>query len=159
MHMPDNRVDIQIRQAAASEIVDLRHAVLRQGLPREAAIFVGDELPTSRHFGAFASGAEESAARRAVGCATLHLSQWESAPAWQLRGMATDPEFRHRGLARAMLALADEQIMADAKLPRLFWCNARVPAVGFYKLLGWKVVSEMFEIPTAGPHVRMVRQL
>jgi len=43
--------------------------------------------------------------------------------------------------------------------PRLLWCNARVPAVGFYESLGWRVVSERFEIPTAGPHVKMVRRL
>src|SRR5690349_2934028 len=56
---------IVIRAAELSEIVDLRHAVLRQGLPRAEAIFAGDDAPTSRHYGAFCDGT-------AVGCATLH---------------------------------------------------------------------------------------
>ncbi|HZK81548.1 MAG TPA: GNAT family N-acetyltransferase [Humisphaera sp.] len=95
----------------------------------------------------------------AVGCATFHLNQWEGSPAWQLRGMATSPEYRGKGLGRAMLALADNDLLADPLIPRMLWCNARVPAVGFYETLGWTVVSHEFEIPTAGPHVRMVRKI
>jgi hypothetical protein len=50
--------------------------------------------------------------------------------------------------------------MADrGEAPLLLWCNARVPAVPFYREMGWAVVSEPFEIPTAGPHVRMVKRL
>ena len=38
-----------------------------------------------------------------------------------------------------------------------FGAMLRVPAERFYHRLGWKTVSEVFEIPTAGPHVRMTR--
>src|SRR6476659_7490704 len=44
------------RPATWDEIIDLRHAVLRQGLAREEAIFKGDDAPTSRHCGAFCDG-------------------------------------------------------------------------------------------------------
>lgn len=138
------------RRASLEEIVDLRHAVLRAGLPREAAVFAGDEAEASRHFGAF-DGAT------VVGCATLHANSWEGEPAWQLRGMASDPGYRGRGVGRGLLRFLEGDI-ADAGM-RLLWCNARVPAAGFYEAMGWSVRSDAFDIPTAGPHYRMVKRL
>jgi len=146
---------VQIRLATLEEITHLRHQVLRQGLPLEAAIFEGDLDPASRHYGAFISN---SPAPRAAGCATLHLNQWLDESAWQLRGMATAPDFRGRGLGRDILGFIEADIQAIQPI-RLLWCNARVPAIRFYQRLGWQLVSDEFEIPTAGPHVRMVKRL
>ena len=153
---------VVVRPAAIEELVDLRHAVLRQGLPREAAVFPGDESPMARHYGAF-RGAE------VLCCATLHASEWEGERAWQLRGMATAPAARRQGLGRRLLARMEQDLLSDARAsassrpdeitPVLLWCNARVPAVDFYREMGWRVVSDVFEIPTAGPHVRMVKRL
>jgi GNAT superfamily N-acetyltransferase len=143
---------LAIRRAAAAELVDLRHIVLRQGLPREEAMFAGDELPTSRHYGAFQGD-------RCVACATLHLNEWQGAPAWQLRGMATDPSVRGKGIGRALLAFMDRDLLADDAPVRQLWCNARTPAAGFYQALGWTICSDVFDIPTAGPHYRMARRL
>lgn len=142
---------IETRRAELTELVDLRHVVLRQGLPREAAVFDGDERPDTRHYGAFRDG-------RAVCCATLHASTWEGRPAWQLRGMATADGFRGRGIGRDILRLLEADLLRPGSV-RLLWCNARVPAVGFYRGMGWRVVSDVFEIPTAGPHVKMVKEL
>ena len=139
---------IVVRAAQLHEIVDLRHAVLRQGLPRAEAVFPGDDAPTSRHYGAFRDDV-------AVGCATLHATQWEGEPAWQLRGMATSPEFRRQGLGKMLL----EEMEAALPSTALLWCNARVPYVPFYQAMGWHVVSDPFEIPTAGPHLKMVKRL
>ena len=145
---------VVVRRAAAAELVDLRHAVLRQGLPRSQAMFPGDEAPTSRHYGAFRDG-------RLWCCATLHASEWEGEPAFQLRGMATAPEARRMGLGRRVMNYIEADLLAAAAddVPLLLWCNARVPAVAFYKSIGWAVVSGPFEIPTAGPHVRMTKRL
>lgn len=152
--MPEGEVDaaVIVRRAAAEEIFDLRHAVLRQGLPREEAIFPGDDEPTARHYAALAGAA-------VVGCVTLHAAPWEGEPAWQLRGMATAPEYRRRGVGRLLLRLLEADVLSDAAAPRLLWCNARTPYLGFYESFGWRVVSDVFEIPTAGPHVRMVKRL
>jgi len=140
-----------IRHAAGNEIIDLRHRVLRTGLPRESAIFAGDALPTSRHFGAFDGP-------KAVCCATFHLEPLQNEPAWRLRGMATDDAFRSKGVGRALLNFAEE-IVTNENPIRLFWCNARTPAARFYQSLDWKIVSDVFEIPTAGPHYVMVKRL
>jgi N-acetylglutamate synthase-like GNAT family acetyltransferase len=142
-----------IRRATLAEIVDLRHVILRDRLPRDEAIFDGDEAATSRHFAAV-----NRAGGAVVACATVHLNAWAGTRAWQLRGMATHPAVRKTGVGRRLLEFL-ERDLADAPDVRQLWCNARVPAVGFYERMGWDVVSEVFEIPTAGPHVRMTKRL
>lgn len=136
------------RRVRLEDVIGLRHQVLRQGLPRQAAIFDGDDDPAARHYGAFEDG-------RLIGCATLHLNRWDGQPAWQLRGMAVAEGLRSRGIGRQLLRFIDQDL-SDSPV-RFLWCNARVPASAFYQKLGWEVVSEVFEIPTAGPHVKMIR--
>jgi GNAT superfamily N-acetyltransferase len=143
--------DITIRRISAAEVVDLRHAVLREGLPREAAVFPGDDALSARHYGAFVGPA-------LVCCATLHLNEWQGERAWQLRGMATAPGHRGRGIGRRLVEWMQSDLRRDSDV-RLLWCNARVPAVEFYRRMGWHVVSAVFDIPTAGPHVRMTKRL
>jgi GNAT superfamily N-acetyltransferase len=144
---------VESRAANAREVVDLRHAVLRVGLARETAVFPGDDAPTAMHFVAEEAG-------QIVGCVTLHLNSWHNEPAWQLRGMAVAPTHQSRGIGTGLLAAAEKAVVhAGANLPRLLWCNARVPASEFYRRHGWQVVSDTFDIPTAGPHVKMIKRL
>ena len=140
---------MEIRRVNLEEILDLRHRILRRGLPPESAIFDGDRSEQAAHFGAFQGGA-------LIGCATLHLSRWENQPAWQLRGMAVAPSHQKKGVGRQLLRFIDSEMAATGD-GRFLWCNARVPAAAFYEKLGWVIMSEIFEIPTAGPHVRMLR--
>lgn len=141
---------VTVRRGTAAEVVDLRHQLLRAGLPRETAIFDGDEHPDARHVVGITSEG------RIVGCATVHPGTRAGAPAWQLRGMATDPPVRGCGVGRAMLTYLADVVYQEFPF-RPMWCNARLPAIGFYKRQGWEPTGEPFEIPTAGPHVRMVR--
>ena len=151
MNTPLGRVRVR-RATTAAEVIDLRHAILRAGLPRETAIFPGDERPEAIHVVAEAPGG------RIVGCVTLHPSTWQDRAAWQLRGMATDPAVRGTGIGRAMLEFVEQLVRSESHVLQL-WCNARVPAAGFYQHAGWIIESEQFEIPSAGPHVRMSKQL
>lgn len=139
-----------IRRIAPEEVIDLRHEILRSGLPRDTAMFPGDTHPEARHYGAFCDG-------ELIGCVTLHPSQWEQRPAWQLRGMAVAAGQQSRGVGRELLKFL-EQDLSDSPVQAL-WCNARVPAARFYEKFGWRIVSEVFEIPTAGPHVKMIKSL
>ena len=139
-----------IRKITGADVIDLRHAVLREGLPRETAVFPGDDDPNARHYGAFENG-------RLIGCVTLHPSKWQALPAFQLRGMAVVPDLRSRGIGAAMIEFLERDLNDNPV--RQLWCNARVPAANFYRRLGWQIVSEIFEIPTAGPHVRMTKRL
>jgi predicted GNAT family N-acyltransferase len=140
---------VAVRRSVVAELIDLRHRVLRAGLPREQAMFPGDDLPGSFHFGAFTE------ANLCVGCASFHLSTWEDQPAYQLRGMATEPAWKGKGVGTQVLTLGVQTIKATSPI-QVFWCNARLIAIPFYEKLGWKIVSERFEIPTAGPHHRML---
>ena len=76
----------------------------------------------------------------------------------EIKSMHTAAAARGRGVGRAMLAFVERTLREETPV-RQMWCNARVPAIGFYERLGWRVVSERFEIPTAGPHVRMTKLL
>ena len=139
-----------IRPATAYEVIDLRHAVLRAGLPRESAMFPGDDEPSAKHFVSEENGT-------IVGCVTLHLNEWNGEPAWQLRGMAIDPTQQGNGIGAELLREAERWVAAsDVKQ---MWCNARVPAAAFYVKHGWTIVSDEFDIPTAGPHVRMTKRV
>ena len=86
------------------------------------------------------------------------LAGWEDSPAWQLRGMATDARYRGKGIGTAVLQLAEKTVIATG-FSRLLWCNARVPALAFYERQGWRVMSEQFDIPTAGPHRKMLKRV
>jgi GNAT superfamily N-acetyltransferase len=142
---------LTIRRAEAAELIDLRHRVLRTGLRRQTANFVGDDLPTTHHYGVF----DEASA---LSCATFLQNEYEKEPAWQLRGMATDERFRSQGLGRQLLNYAEEALRADDSI-RLLWCNARLVAVKFYQNQGWRIASDLFEIPHFGPHHFMVKRL
>lgn len=138
---------LTVRAVPVDELLDLRHRVLRPGRPRETASLPGDDLPTTRHFAALDGD-------RVVGCATFLASALEGEPAWQLRGMATDPGSRGRGVGRTLLADAAGALARD-RGPTLFWCNARTSARGFYERLGWTVISGECPIEGVGPHVKM----
>lgn len=146
----------EVRRAAPHEVVDLRWRILRAGLPRQDAVFPGDELPTSLHYAAAETGADPEP--RIVCCATLHLEPWAGEQAYRLRGMATEAGYRGRGLGRSVLELAGADVRRDTQI-RLLWCNARTPASDFYRRQGWEVRSGVFDIPTAGAHVRMTKRL
>ena len=89
---------VVLRKAALAEILALRHAVLRPGLPPAFAAFDGDGAPSTHHYGAF-DGAD------AVGCLSF-MRRDRDGEAHQLRGMATAPAVRGAGVGRALLAYA-----------------------------------------------------
>jgi len=139
-----------VRRVTPKDIIDLRHLVLRAGLPRESAIFEGDDDPDTTHFGAFAG-------EELVGCATILRNPLAGEPALQLRGMAVHPEWQQRGIGRRLLAAIDAAGRAAGI--DLLWCNARKPATPFYRAHGWEIASEEFVVPTAGPHYKMIKRL
>ncbi|MGB7158686.1 MAG: GNAT family N-acetyltransferase, partial [Tepidisphaeraceae bacterium] len=143
---------IDVRRAEPSEVIDLRHVVLRAGLGRETAIFPGDDAPGTIHV--VATQHDEI-----VGCATMIKSAWDGQKAWQVRGMAVTPRLQRAGVGRAMLEELQRLARASDDEVALLWCNARSPAVGFYERQGWVVASDEFVIETAGPHFKMTKRL
>jgi predicted GNAT family N-acyltransferase len=128
----------------------LRAAVLR---PDGGEIsWAGDEDPATFHLAA------RTAAGDVVGVVRFSPAPcpWrpEVRAPWQLRGMATDPAVRGTGAGRALVV--DGLARVAARGGDLVWCDARVPAVGFYERMGFTVVSDPFEKPSLGPHLGMV---
>src|SRR4051812_16475110 len=134
--------EITIRLARVDEIFDLRWNILREGMARTAAEFSGDDEPGTFHFGAF------DRAGRNVGCASFMRRDWEGRAAWQLRGMAVSPELQKSGVGRRLLEPA-EVTLPRAKYSAQLWCNPRMPAVPFYRKLGWETVGAEFIVETA----------
>lgn len=141
---------VEILRVDVAVVIDLRQKVLRAGLSREAAHFDGDDLPDTVHIAALEGGA-------VIGCATVLSNSFNGERACQLRGMAVDPAMQGQGIGRKLLEEI-ERIATERGVTRL-WANCRKPAVGFYRKNGWVSVSEEFEIPTAGPHIKMTRRL
>jgi GNAT superfamily N-acetyltransferase len=142
-----------VRQISAAETVPLRHAVLRPGRLVETALFPGDDLPSTRHFGAFRDG-------RLLCIASLFEAELPEEPgvaAIQLRGMATAADAQRTGMGRALVFGCTA--FARERGARLLWCNARVYASGFYSKLGFEIVGKEFDIPDVGPHYRMKLEL
>lgn len=136
-------MSLRIRRADASEVVDLRHEVLRAGRPREEAVWDGDEAPSTRHWLALDRD-------QPVGVVSVfEAPEPGGEAAWQLRGMAVRAMRRDGGVGGAML----EAVHAEVAAP--MWCKARERAVPFYARHGWQVTGERFEIAGIGPHFPM----
>ncbi|HEX2053560.1 MAG TPA: GNAT family N-acetyltransferase [Actinomycetota bacterium] len=143
---------LEVRAVMAAQIRPLRQLVLRPGRPPEDSVYPGDDAPATVHLGAFSNG-------RIVGISSLYREDRAggdaTTPGWRLRGMASAPDFRGRGIGQALLRASVERVarLGGGEL----WCNARTPAAGFYAKQGFEVVSEPFDIPGVGPHVVMRR--
>lgn len=142
---------MKVRVAELEEILPLRQAVIIEGTNRTSPDFPGDRFKTTIHIGAFRGD-------ECIGCASFYQNDWQGQTAWQLRGMATAPEWRNRGIGKALL------LFTEAYLPKLtpihiFWCNARTAARHFYEKNGWRAEGEEFIIQGVGPHYEMVKEL
>ena len=140
-----------VRRCAPDAVRALRQAVLRPHQRVEEVVFDGDYLPDAVHFCAEDCG----------GNIVCIASVWEERPRWEpgearcwrLRGMATAPAWRGRGLGSAVLAAVVAHVAANGG--GLLWCNARLGAVGFYARAGLVATGKSWEEPVIGPHVAM----
>jgi len=79
------------------------------------------------------------------------------APGWRVRGMATAPAVRGRGLGALVLAALIDH--ARAQGAELIWCAARPRAVPLYERAGFVPEGEQYDVPDLGPHRRMMLSL
>jgi GNAT superfamily N-acetyltransferase len=146
-------VALDIRRISAAETRLLRQAILRPHQRAEELVFPGDEDPDSLHVGVFSDG-------ELIGVASVMrgpMSGRAPCEAWQLRGMAIQPEHRRRGRGAALVRACIDYIAR--KGCEILWCRARTPAVPFYRALGFETEGEEFEIPVSGPHYVMWRRV
>ena len=133
---------LAVRPVSLEQTRALRQAVLR---PHQTA----ESLAADEPAGAIAVGAFDGEELVAVG-----LVGPDGGPgAWRVRGMATVPHARGRGAGAAVLDALVRHAAAHGATS--VWCNARTAARSLYERAGLTVVSEEFELPEIGPHVRM----
>ncbi|MCX2473940.1 GNAT family N-acetyltransferase [Pedobacter sp. MC2016-05] len=130
------------------EVLPLRSLVLRNGKPLAECVFEGD-----RNYDTFHLGYVENDEIRSI--ASLMRNDYfpEEGEGYQLRGMATHPDFGCRGYGAALINFAVEYMKEYQTI--YLWCNARSSAVTFYKKLGFINESPEFDIPGIGFHYEM----
>jgi GNAT superfamily N-acetyltransferase len=146
-------MNVEIRPADLAQVRRVRHLVLRPHQRPEDLVYGGDDGPGALHLGAFE-------ADRLVAIASITREPppgSEDAAAWRVRGMATLPELRGRGIGGELL----ETCVAHARSHggSFVWCNGRIGARAFYGRHGFAVARGPFEIPGIGPHVELRRSL
>jgi GNAT superfamily N-acetyltransferase len=135
-------VSVSVRPVDPALTRPLRQRVLR---PHESL----EELASHEPPGVHAVGAFDGDELVGVGFVCPDGGPGE----WRVRGMATIPEARGRGVGSAILAALVDH--ARAQGATLVWCNARTPARSLYARAGFGVESEEFEITGIGPHFVM----
>ncbi|MCB0421227.1 MAG: GNAT family N-acetyltransferase [Bdellovibrionales bacterium] len=145
---------LELQCVPTSEIIPLRHLVLRPNQPLSACFYPGDEDSNTVHIAG------------KIGDQLVSIASWyleshpqisESSP-WRLRGMATHPEFLKRGYGRDVFYFGIETLKEQHG--HFLWFNARVSAAEFYQKLGCQALSTgTFNIPGIGPHILMGRKI
>lgn len=134
---------------------ELRRAVLRPNLARGAPL-PGDELSGGVHLGAV----EDDGTILGTCFVYPDPCPWqpERGGAWHLRQMATAEGHRCRGIGGAVVEAAIEYLTGPGA--QLLWCNAREPAVAFYRAHGFRTHGGIFtDERHVIPHQRMWREL
>jgi ribosomal protein S18 acetylase RimI-like enzyme len=142
-----------IQRISAADTRQLRHVVLRPHQRPEELVYPGDDAPDTRHLGLYVGGEQ-------LGVASLYREPEPGTKddgAWRLRGMAVPSKYQGMGYGAALLRACMEH--ARHQGGTLLWCNARTPAAGFYRKLGFEVKGNEFELPGIGPHYLMWRPL
>lgn len=145
---------MKIKTITAYETLSLRSEVLRSGKPLSQCVFEGDESATTRHFGAV--GETGSIA----GIVSVYLNDnplLKQTKTYQIRAMATESNYRGKGLGNALLTAAE--CYAKSQGAKLIWANARSTAIGFYTQSGYSLASKEFIIPDIGPHFLVTKVL
>lgn len=130
------------------EVLPLRSLMLRNGKPFEACIFEGDNSYDTFHLGYLADN-------RIRSVTTFMRNDFfpEDGEGYQLRGMATHPDFGGRGYGAALINFAIDYLKEYNT--DYLWCNARSTAAPFYKKIGFISESPEFDIPGIGFHYEM----
>ena len=130
------------------EVLPLRSLMLRNGKPFEGCIFEGDNSYDTFHLGYLADNIIRSVA-------TFMRNDFfpEDGEGYQLRGMATHPDFGGRGYGAALINFAIDYLKEYNT--DYLWCNARSTAAPFYKKIGFISESPEFDIPGIGFHYEM----
>ena len=144
---------MKIKHVNSESIRRLRHLVLRTGQPFSTTSYDKDNDKDTFHLGYIKNN-------KIVVCTTFYpesTQKIKSSNSFRLRGMATHPDERRKGLGRDVMQKAFQELYK--KGCDILWCNARLIAVDFYKSIGFKTKGELFDITDIGPHYFMYKKV
>ena len=141
-----------IKEITAQETRPHRQAILRPEQPPETVIYAKDDDPETMHFAVFEGN-------EILAIASLEYDPFplNGKPAWRMRGVATYPEARGRGYGAMLVQASVDHVLSKGE--KYIWCNARIAALPFYAASGFKQYGEKFNIPGAGIHYMMYREI
>jgi GNAT superfamily N-acetyltransferase len=132
------------------DVLPLRSAVLRPGWRPEDCVYTNDYMPRTFHAGAV------DPEGNVVGIVSFHEELYApqaDLAALRFQGMAVDSALQGQGIGSQLLSWALDHARRLGRYD-LVWCNARTPALDFYRRLGFESVGEEF-ITDWGPHYLM----
>lgn len=153
-------IAIDIKTVTSDKVIHLRHQLLRKNQSLENCRYLYDDTALTCHFSAYANNQQVgivSVYQKALASISgnVNLSVMKGKTAWQIRGMAVLPEYRKLGIGRKLIAAIKQQLNVHTS-NNMFWCNARVAALGFYQRLGFSCFGDAFVIDPIGPHFVMI---
>jgi len=147
-----------IRALEPHETIPVRNSELRPGKPAEQCCFDGDQDSKTFHFGAARHDGGVIGVATVLCSDELRYKQFSSLRQFQLRAMAVASAFQRQGIGKSILMACLEE--AAKRECQVFWCNARVVAVNFYRKSGFSILNDVpFNIEGIGPHHVMFKQL
>jgi len=139
-----------VRFIPLNAVLPLRNQVLRAGwgLTDDECQFQNDDAADTFHLGYYVND-------QLTCVASFHKQQYEgfAGAGYQLRGMATLPQYQGKGYGNQLVNFAI--VYLRGQQANYIWCNARKVAVRFYSNLGFEIISKEFDIPRIGPHYTM----
>ena len=148
-------VSLNIVEIPVEAPYDLRRRVLRAGRADLDVTYPEDRDPATFHLGIVDPRSTVVAVGTFAPVPTQHRP---GAVAWQLRGMAVEPDRQGDNLGRMLLDDAVTRLRDRGA--SVLWAHARDSAIGFYKRMGWVVYGGGFvEGDLQIPHHIMVFDL
>lgn len=149
MYMTTCNEKFIIKPISSCETHPIRKIVLRPNQDEKSVIFEGDDLESTFHAGLYIN-------EKLVSVASIYKNSLEDSDSdgWQLRAMATLPEYQGKGHGSKLLQTCINHVQENDG--SYIWCNARKNVVNYYKKFGFNVISDEFEIAGIGPHYIMV---
>ena len=147
------QLQVEINKVDAEKIRPLRHSELRKGQDFSTTSYLKDYEDGTFHMACIVGD-------EIVTCATFYPEKSikiNSDNPYRLRGMATDSNFQRKGYASVLMEESFKEL--KKRDCDMVWCNARLVAVDFYKSVGFKIIGELFDIESIGPHYYMYKEI
>ena len=149
---------IDIREVDIQRVRPLRTRVLRPQFEEGRLLdYQGDDSDDAHHFAAVDTETQNVVGVVSYLPETLPVDG-RSAEV-RLRGMAVCEDLRGRGIGAHLLSTTLTRVALHHPLWSAVWASARASVIEFYEKHGFEPVGPRFEMPSVGPHQRMVREL